>query len=220
MRAISAIKGAFLAGLLWQIANFYFTKFIINSFQTGFKAALFTSFASFLLFLIWLYLSWTVVLLGAEVSYADQNRSKISWEVRKTKYSYAFREYLTILVLLYICEKFLQGKEAPTHAEIVDRFRVPERLVNEVLQMLTDLHYLYAVGGDDREARYTPGVSPDSVTVADIIQRLRAFGLSVKVEKKGDKFDTILKSIYSKYDELLTSSFSTQSLKELLDGPA
>lgn len=220
VRAISAIKGAFLAGLLWQIANFYFTKFIINSFQTGFKAALFTSFASFLLFLIWLYLSWTVVLLGAEVSYADQNRSKISWEVRKTKYSYAFREYLTILVLLYICEKFLQGKEAPTHAEIVDRFRVPERLVNEVLQMLTDLHYLYAVGGDDREARYTPGVSPDSVTVADIIQRLRAFGLSVKVEKKGDKFDTILKSIYSKYDELLTSSFSTQSLKELLDGPA
>ena len=214
----AAIKGAFLAGLLWQVANYYFTKFIINAYATGFKAALYTSFAGFLLFLIWLYLSWTVVLLGAEVSYADQNRSKISWEVRKTKYSYAFRESLSILLLLYVYEKFLKGDEAPTHEEIIDRFHVPERLVNEVVQSLIELHYLYSVEPDEPVARYTPGISPDAVTISDVLKRIRSFGVSVEAEKKGDKFDTILKSIYDEYDMLLEKSFAKQNLKDLLAG--
>ncbi len=213
----AAVKGAFLAGLLWQAANFYFTKFIIHAYQTGIKAALYTSFASFLLFLIWLYLSWTVVLLGAEVSYAHQNRSKISWEVRKTKYSYAFREYLALLILLYVSDKFLKGEEAPMHEDIINRFHVPERLANEVLQTLTEVHYLYTVGSDEREVRYTPGVSPDTVTVADVMQRIRNFGVSVDLEKKGDKFDSILKSIYSEHESLLKQSYFRRTLKELLD---
>lgn len=218
VQVVAAVKGAFLAGLLWQIANFYFTKFIINAYQTGFKAALYTSFASFLLFLIWLYLSWTVVLLGAEVSYAHQNRSKISWEVRKTKYSYAFHESLSLLLLLYVCDKFMKGREAPTHEEIINRFHVPERLVNDVLQVLIELHYIYAVGSDERELRYTPGQSPEAITVADVIQNIRTFGVSVEAEKKGDKFDSILKSIYNEYDALLGKAFSHTSLKSLLTG--
>jgi membrane protein len=216
VQASAAVKGAFLAGLLWQFANYYFTKFIIDSYQTGFEAALYTSFASFLLFLSWLYLSWTVVLLGAEVSYAYQNQSKISWEVRKTKYSYAFREYLAILILLYVCDKFLNAEEAPMHEEIVDRFQVPDRLVNEVLSILTELHYLYAVGSEEREVRYTPGVSPDAVSIAEVMKRIRTFGVSTKDERKGDKFDSILKNIYDEYDVLLEKSFSNQSLKILL----
>ena len=216
VQASAAVKGAFLAGLLWQFANYYFTKFIIDSYQTGLEAALYTSFASFLLFLSWLYLSWTVVLLGAEVSYAYQNQSKISWEVRKTKYSYAFREYLAILILLYVCDKFLNAEEAPMHEEIVDRFQVPDRLVNEVLSILTELHYLYAVGSEEREVRYTPGVSPDAVTIAEVMKRIRTFGVSAKAERKGDKFDSILKNIYDDYDVLLEKSFSNQSIKILL----
>lgn len=78
VRFISALYGAVIAGTLWELMNTVFAKFIVISYQSGAKTALYTSFAVFPLFLVWFFFSWTVVLLGSEISYVHQNLDKIS----------------------------------------------------------------------------------------------------------------------------------------------
>ena len=75
----SAAIGAIMGGTIWQIGNSIFAHFIVNSYQSGAKAALYAGFATLPLFLIWLFLSWSIVLLAAEIAYAQQNLKKITW---------------------------------------------------------------------------------------------------------------------------------------------
>ncbi len=218
VRADSAVIGALLAGIAWQIANFYFTKFFVMSFQTGFKEALYSGFASLPILLIWLYLAWTVVLLGAEISYAHQNQTKMTWDIRKTTYSYRFRENVALHILLFIYKKFQHAEDAASYADIKDYFTVPERLINEILGDLNELKLVYVLEVDDRESRYTPAKNPEKLTIADILQSIRSQGASAKIEKKQDDIHTIVEKVEKEYVELLTRSFATQSVKELLEG--
>jgi membrane protein len=218
VRIDSAIIGALLAGIAWQIANFYFAKFFVMSFQTGFKEALYSGFASLPMVLIWLYLAWTVVLLGAEISYAHQNQSKMTWDIRKTTYSFKFRENIAMHMLLFIYKKFLTGEDASHYAEIKESFHLPERLINEILTNLIELKFIYLLEGDERESRYTPARNPEMLTVQDILEGIRTRGASATIEKKNDDIYTIVEKLESEYIELLSHSFATQSVKELLEG--
>lgn len=210
----SAFFGAILAGTLWQVANIFFTRFIIKSYQTGFKIALYTSFATFLLFLIWLYLSWTVVLLGAEISYTHQNQKKISWEVRQTKYSYAFKESLALRIILFVAESFHNGENAPSFEELYVNFDIPERLLNEIIEELIELEFLYVIEKNDREIHYCPTTSLENVTVFDVIQAMRTFGVNVKFEK--DEKNSKIIELENNYQKFLKESFGEKSIKDLL----
>ncbi|MBN1478998.1 YihY/virulence factor BrkB family protein [candidate division KSB1 bacterium] len=215
----SAFFGALIAGIGWQIANFYFTKFLVLSFQTGFKGALYSSFASLPLLLIWLYLAWTVVLLGAEISYAHQNQSKMTWEVRRTKYSFAFKENISLHILLFIYEKFQRGQTAAGHDEIKDYFHVPERLINEIISILVDLRFIYALDSDEKDSRYTPAMNPEKLTVRDVLSGIRSHGASAAFEKNGEKIHSIVERLEKDYNNIMDRSFAARSIKELLQGP-
>lgn len=71
----SALTGAFIAGILWETAGALFASFIVNS---GNYTVVYSSFAVLILFMIWLYLSWLILLIGAAISYYHQNPNKIS----------------------------------------------------------------------------------------------------------------------------------------------
>ena len=103
---------------MWQVANWFFAHFIVTSYQTGAKAALYASFATLPLFLIWLYISWAIVLLGAEISYADQNIQTLTWEEKEHKYSQRYKEELMLKTLLICGRKYYLGERAPSSSEL------------------------------------------------------------------------------------------------------
>lgn len=213
----SAILGAFYAGILWQASNFYFTKFIIDSYQTGVQAALYTSFAGFLLFLIWMYLSWTVILLGAETSYVHQNQARVRAEVKKSKYSYAFRESLALQILLFISRRFLNGEDAAGRREISKTFVVPERLIDKVLATLIDLHFIYEMNRDEKEAKFTLARSPQHLTIKDVIQGLRTHGSFVENGQTASFYQVVAKTIQDYYNHLLEKAFASQTIQDILE---
>jgi membrane protein len=212
----SAILGAFYAGIFWQASNFYFTKFIIDSYQTGIQAALYASFAGFLLFLIWLYLSWTVILVGAEVSYVHQNQSRVRADVKKNKYSYAFRESLALQILLFISRRFLNSEDAAERGEISRNFTAPERLIDEVLGTLLDLHIIYEMNGEDKESRYTLARSPQHLTIKDVIIGLRSHGATPQNETAGF-YHIVARAVQNYYNHLLEKAFASQTVQDILE---
>ncbi|VAX04186.1 Ribonuclease BN, partial [hydrothermal vent metagenome] len=74
VRVPSALVGGAVAGLLWQAASWGFTAFVVGSTQ---YTAIYSSFAIIILFLIWLYISWQVLLLGASIAFYYQNPAAV-----------------------------------------------------------------------------------------------------------------------------------------------
>ncbi|MCK4705250.1 MAG: YihY/virulence factor BrkB family protein, partial [Gammaproteobacteria bacterium] len=70
----SALIGAFIAGVLWETTGWLFASFVVNS---GNYTVVYSSFAVLVLFMIWLYLSWLILLIGAAISYYHQHPNKI-----------------------------------------------------------------------------------------------------------------------------------------------
>lgn len=70
VRVSSALVGGAVAGLLWQVASWGFTAFVVGSTK---YTAIYSSFAIVILFLIWLFISWLVLLLGASIVFYHQN---------------------------------------------------------------------------------------------------------------------------------------------------
>ena len=70
VKSSSAVIGGIIGGTLWQL-----TQWIYIHFQVGVSrySMIYGTFASIPVFLIWLYISWMIVLFGAEISFAFQN---------------------------------------------------------------------------------------------------------------------------------------------------
>jgi membrane protein len=211
----SAAVGAILGGTIWQIGNSVFAQFIVTSYQSGAKAALYAGFATLPLFLIWLFLSWAVVLLAAEIAYAQQNLTKITWEVRKSHYSFALKEELAIRILVFIGTKFHYGKQAPNSAEIADQFHIPERLANNILTELVETGFLNRLEGDT--AQYSIARSLENLSVADIFISLRQKGVNQLGNADKNTINENIQQIFSSYNTKINDSFDKIKLRDLIE---
>lgn len=215
VKLFSATFGAIVGGTMWQLANTFFARFIVASYQSGAKAALYAGFATLPLFLIWLYLSWSIVLLAAEIAYAHQNLKKITWEIRSSDYSYSVREELALKIVLYVAGKFTKGEKAPTSSELADYFNLPERLVNNILFELIQVGFLFRVEGN--EIQYSMAKSPEKLTVADILLGLRNYGISSIPTHSQDDISKKIGAIYSDFNESIANGLGKFRLVDLLD---
>ena len=69
VRIRAALVGGVIAGIFWAFTGALFASFIANSVS---RAAIYSGFAIVLVALIWLYLSWLILLLGAQISFYVQ----------------------------------------------------------------------------------------------------------------------------------------------------
>ncbi|TMA08271.1 MAG: YihY/virulence factor BrkB family protein, partial [Deltaproteobacteria bacterium] len=124
----SAFFGGVIAGTLWQ-----FTQWAYIHFQVGVAKynAIYGAFAQLPIFLVWLYLSWIVVLLGAVITFAHQNIKTYRKEVLGEAVHHAFREELSLKLLLLIGKSFYSEGEAWTAEALSHKLDVPIRLLNE-----------------------------------------------------------------------------------------
>ena len=97
-------------------------------------SAIYGTFVTLPLFLIWLQISWLIVLLGAEISFAYQNIEKYEFEREALNISPYNRRMLTFLVMHAIVHKFKQGGEPLTPPRISHELGIPIRLVREIIK--------------------------------------------------------------------------------------
>jgi membrane protein len=213
-RFTSAILGAILGGTIWQIANRFFALFIVSSYQSGAKAALYAGFATFPLFLVWLYLSWSIVLIAAEISYAHQNLHKITWDVRNTHFSYALRETLVLKFIVFISGHFFNGKEAPTSLELSNYFKIPERLTNNILFEMVDVGLLFKIEGQN--LCFTVAKSPNNLSVADVFFAMRNHGLTKSAEITNGPISSAVNGIYNSFEDTIIKSFGDTKIVDLI----
>jgi membrane protein len=139
VRFISAAVGGIVGGTIWQVAGFGFTlytsKILVYS-------KIYGSLGIIPLFFLWLFISWSIFLLGAELSFTFQNFTLLRNGLKVHSPSYKEQEYLSLRILLVVGKNFLTDKRPPTLREITEQLQLPLNLSKELIASLVDCNLL------------------------------------------------------------------------------
>lgn len=169
VRWTAALIGGFTGGLLWHLVsklNVLFVSKVVSS------AQLYGSLAMIPVFLFWLYLSWLILLFGAQVAYAFQNRVAYLQEKEAQRINFLGREYLALRIMTLIGQRFDSDRAtAPSVIDIAQSLRVSTRLVDDILKsMKAALLVIETLG---KETGYTLARPLEKISCHDVLNALR-----------------------------------------------
>jgi membrane protein len=165
VRPLSAVLGGLVAALLFDGAQSIYLGFNVGAARYD---AIFGTFAVLPLFLVWIYVSWVIVLLGAEVAFARQHLARYRREVRSAPYGAAERERMGLAVAVAVARAF-EGGQAPTPEELSNEIDLPVRAVREVLADLTGAGIVSCREGE----KFQLGRPSPQITVGQVRAALR-----------------------------------------------
>ena len=169
VRAASAALGAAVAAVAWQAALVLYVRFQVG--VSNFNA-LYSVLSAIPIFLVWTYVSWVVVLVGAQVAASHQNEWTIGQRLRATRADQALRETLALLLAARVARAFVAGVPWRDRIDTADLVELSPLTIEQTLDALVRGGVLArAVTGS--EAAYLPARDLDAIRVEDVRAALR-----------------------------------------------
>lgn len=173
------VKHAIVPGVLAGVAMQWLQFFYINSqmWVSGYNA-IYGSFAALPLFMLWVQISWTICLLGAELSYINQNLDYYDYDTHMGDLSHRYRLLLSAILMSYICKNFDKGGNPYTTIELRDKTGIPIRIVNDLLYELIAAKMLIEISPDEKgeQSQFVPSENVNNLSLGVMISRLEANG--------------------------------------------
>jgi membrane protein len=160
-----ALTGGAVAGVLFEIAKGLFTLFL----GSGGVERLYGALAVLPLFLLWLYVTWVVVLLGLQIAYAMQHFD--SWVERfdpSSRRPATMEPSIALAVAGYVARRFRDGKQTDL-IDAADYVSAPANAVLAVILRLAEGGVLVRVGDDDGEESFTLAKPAEAIAAADVL---------------------------------------------------
>ncbi len=172
----SGIIGGIVAGTIYQVVQVIYIKFQIG---VGNANVIYGSFAALPLFLIWLQLSWRIVLFGTEVSFAHQNVDTYEFEHDCLNASHSFKRILSLQIATILVKRFVDGQPPLTASQISDEIDIPIRLVQDILFELTEAGILSEIkDATYKQSAYQPARDINQLTICFVSAALDNKGAS------------------------------------------
>ena len=206
----SALYGAVVGGVLWQTAGILFTTFVGGSAS---YTAVYSGLAILLVFMIWLYVSWIILLIGASISFYHQHPEYLKWKKRDLRLSARMREQLAIQAMFNIARAHDRPSEpAPILENLAAYQQVPIELMQRMLDALESDGLLQRSAG--YPPAYLPGTSLQRIRLLDILRSAR------RAEEDGYhdslRSDAPVSALLGGLDQDLASRLGDTSLADLL----
>lgn len=202
------ITGTILHVLQWMFIDLQSGIYRLN--------AIYGSFAVVPLFIVFLQSTWIVVLLGAELTYANQNISRYELEFESLTISYAQKKALVLMMMQRIVHNFATGEKPVSAEQLASELGIPVRLSREILQDLDiiDLVSLIHDKDNDTEQLYQPAMDINKLTINYVFSRMDNKGsgqITVANNKDYDKVSGIL----GNFNTLIENSDENVLIKDL-----
>ncbi|MCX6927381.1 MAG: YihY family inner membrane protein [Verrucomicrobia bacterium] len=169
VRWSAALAGGLAGGLLFHLNNvvsvLYVSRVVSNS-------KIYGSLGLVPVFMIGLYFSWLILLFGAQVAYAYQNRATYFEEKQVENINQRGREFVALRLMTCIGQRFVLGEPPPSAEEIAEALAVPTRLVQQLMQTLGAARLVTEAAG--AEPAYLPARPLEAITCHDILLALRS----------------------------------------------
>jgi len=167
----AALAGGLVCAVLWHLNNtvsvLYVSRVVTNS-------KIYGSLGLVPVFMVGLYFSWLILLLGAQFAYAWQNRAAYLQEKLAERIDQRGREFIALRLMACVGQHFQNGQPAPTVSELSATLGVPSRLTQQIMRTLGAAQLVSEVAGP--ETAYLPARPLESITCHDILLAMRATG--------------------------------------------
>ncbi len=169
------VAGA-VAGTVYQLAQLAYINFQVGVAQYN---AIYGSFAALPLFLIWLQLSWMIVLFGAEISYVHQNAESFEFEAECLGISTSCKRLLSLCTAHMLIKNFSRGEKPLTSDHISRTLKIPSRLMGHILDELVESGIVSQTNPDEgEELAYQPARDINVLTIKYAINALDKRGIN------------------------------------------
>ena len=169
----NVILPAIFAALLMQmLQQFYIhSQLWVSSYN-----AIYGSFAALPLFMLWLQFSWTIILVGTELTYTKQNLEYFSHGISKTELSHRHRLMLCCMIAGRICKRFKEGGRPYNLMELKQMTSLPTRIITDLIYDMQNAGILVELNpdGKDNESEWIPSESVENITVGFLISHLES----------------------------------------------
>lgn len=203
------LQYAFIAGIVAGSAYQAFQYLYIQSqIWVSSYNAIYGSFAAIPLFLLWLQISWTICLFGAELAYAGQNIKNYSFEKDTANISRRYRDFLCLLIMSLICKRFEKDVPPYTAQQLSNENKIPIRLTNQVLYQLQEIGLIHEVidENDKDVPGYLPSMDINKLNVSLLLERLDTYGSEAFKVDKEEEFQGQWNALLKAREEYYKSS--------------
>jgi YihY family inner membrane protein len=187
------LLGACVASILWEIAKYAFDWYISNMMEIG---KIYGSLGLIPVFLIWIYIVWLVIFLGAEVAVVYE--SPLEWGKRGP--------YSSLQALLEITRHFESGDGIILYRNLVKKLGLSRKKISELLKPLVEKGWIAEI-----EVGYIMLVPPEKITLYDVSETLELFA-----KAEGD-FPASLSRVAQLLNKGVKRELEKLTLKEIIE---
>jgi membrane protein len=164
----AALVGGLVGGILLHLNNvvsvLYVSRVVSNS-------KIYGSLGLVPVFMVGLYFSWLILLFGAQVAYAFQNRATYLEEKQVENVDQRGREFIALRLMTFIGQWFSSGEPPASIIDLSRELSVPSRLIRQTLQTLTAARLVVETAGN--EPAWLPARPLERITCHDILFAMR-----------------------------------------------
>jgi membrane protein len=203
----AALIGGVTAGIIWALVGKVFTAVIVYSSQL---VAVYTGFAIVLTTLIWVYLSWLILLIGAQLAFYLQFPQYLRHGQESIELTGSDREQVGLSIMYLIGRDYGTGKDYWNAGRLATELDVPGIALVPVLARLEHRGLIVAT----EKEQFLPGRDPDGILLADILDAVRTMQigrLAIEIHQVRPAAQ-----VMEKVETAMRERLGGQSLKDLI----
>ncbi|HIJ36262.1 MAG TPA: YihY/virulence factor BrkB family protein [Deltaproteobacteria bacterium] len=208
----SGVIAGLIACVIYQIAQIVYISFQIGASKYN---AIYGSFAALPLFLMWVQISWWIVLFGAELSFANQNVHMYQYEPDFLKISPSLRKLLTLQAAHLLIRRFEEGEKPLTDSEISEELEIPARMIHRILfDLVSSGLFVETKTNDDKKFGVQPAMDISKLTIHSVLEALEHTGADTLPVKMNEEFEVLSDSL-REFSKAMENSPANRLLKDL-----
>lgn len=211
VNVVSALVGAVVAGILWQTTGWAFASFVVTSSK---YTAIYSAFATLIMFMIWLYLTWLILLLGASIAFYHQYPNYLTLHRKTLVLSSRLKEQLGLLVMYMVGHsQYHEGEDEWTADRLAERLNVPLDVLESVLQTLDEASLL--IRSSDEPAHFLPARPLDMTPVKAVIDAMRHAGETDSFNLRRLPVEPAITALSLELERAVVSALDGRTLKDM-----
>ena len=203
-----SLVGGIVGGTLWQLNHELNVRYASKATTYG---QIYGSLSIIPLFLVGMYFSWLILLFGAQVAYAYQNRQSYLQEKQAESVHQRGREFIALRIITLAAQRFATGQRPFGVNALAANLAVPSRLVSQLVGALIEAGLLVEV--HTREGGHVPARPIETITVHQVLQALRN-GRGMSLETSEDGWRNVVRN---RFEEIAAAEKKTADALTLAD---
>jgi membrane protein len=203
----AALIGGITSGIIWALVGKVFTAFIVYSSSW---VAIYTGFAIVLTTLVWVYVSWLIMLIGAQFAFYLQFPQYLRHGQASFELTGRDREQVAVSIMYLIGRDFSQGKSPWSARSLAAELDIPSIALSPVLHCLETNGLILAT----EHEQFVPGREIATIGLAEIFEVVRALHsgrLAVAIRSVGPAV-----ALLNEVEASMEAPLKNRSLKDLI----